>query len=468
MNNIYGVSRSVYLPKVDAGKYKVYNDINEKTKPSDDFPAMGKINPEIYNEYKNLESKNFVKSKDLKKFFNGLSLKDQKNFIKITMKAGDEGQAIVETAISLSTKDIKGLNNFLDFSSSLNAANLQNFSKALVHSPEQLHEIMEIASKLSKKNLKNYFSAAARAEDRLDLLNKEVESLFTGANETNNMRLKEFLSAAEKSGGYVDIFLNKIQDISPEHRDKIIDYINQVVSEEEYDSFFSILGQNDEDTVARILDIASNLSNSDRSKLMETAADAGKSLNSFLSKTENLSGANLSNFIKSANNSLGKLQSFLSLSGELDLSFTKDLSRVDMANFLKIAENRDIDLEKVMETSLNLSGQDKSYMLYAVGHVVENHEEFFNKLADISDADVSEFLKKEANNGSEKSEPAVYMKGLLGGKGYENFKKAASYLSDNEIKDMEELINDLDNDERDSFLNIASEADNKTRDFLMI
>lgn len=220
--------------------------------------------------------------------------------------------------------------------------------------------------------------------------------------------------------------------------------------------------------MARTLDIASNLSNSDRSKLMETAADAGKSLNSFLSKTENLSGANLSNFIKSANNSLGKLQSFLSLSGELDLFFTKDLSRVDMANFLKIAENRDIDLEKVMETSLNLSSQDKSYMLYAVGHVVENHEEFFNKLADISDADLSEFLKKEANNGSEKSEPVVYMKGLLGEKGYENFKKAASYLSDNEIKDMEELINDLDNDERDSFLNIASEADNKTRDFLMI
>ncbi len=427
-----------------------------------------KIPPEIRALAATME----VPEKALMTLVSELGDQDRSNFLSSLAKSGDSARKFF-----IATERLKGDDReaFLTFADQLSEEGIQDFLTAINNSPKEMKSIMETASNLSEKDLDNYLSAAAMAGREVDLLNEAVNDRLDKSGKPNGKNLTGFLSAAAKSGTFVINLLEKIQGISEKTGGKILDFINTQEPGEDLDNFLMMMENASEAAITTIIDISPELTGQERKELLKTASHLGKNLDRFTGTISTLaidhSGykpAGLSDFIITAGKAGKQVGKLLDLSGQIDLGITSKLSAVDTANFLVAADKADGQLPLLTELAGSLEGNDKSNLLYGVAYTDVDPEKFLTQVKDL-DGDVrSEFLLSAANQGQEKVEHAIFMKGILSSKAYENFKTAAESIGDGRTEELVAITNELDDTDRNNFLKMASTAGDTTDKLLNV
>ncbi len=428
---------------------------------------------EIASALKEVAATAGVPEDELNFLISNLHGEDRSNFLSALAKSGDSARELILTTTILE-QDKRG--TFLDLAETLSEKGLKNFLTAIGNSPKNIESMMETASNLSYNQRENYMSAMAMADEEISVLTEKVIFLQEASGSSKEKELSAFLSAAAKSGRYVMTFLEKIQDVSKETGDNIMAYINTQPPGEGRDNFILMLENAGEDDINTIIDISPELNDRDRKSLLKTASRLGGNLGMLTNKIKTFAddhpGAtptDLSNFITTAGKAGNQLGNFLELSGHIDLGLTSKLSTVDTVNFLVAADKAGRgNIALLTELTEKLQGTDRSNLLYGAAYAQADPGEFLSQVDKIESNKRSDFLLSAANEDQDAAGPAIYMKGILSDKAYEDFKTAANAMEKGQLKTLVAITNELTETDRDNFLKMASAAGDSSDELLNV
>jgi len=396
-------------------------------------------------------------------------LEPRRNFLAVAAKAGDQIGTLVEITRQLGVKERE---DFLTFSAKLSGQDLQNFLITIGNSPEDMALIMDTAANFTDGDLSNYLQAASMAGDKVKALTGEVNKFLDESTEQPGANLSAFLSASSKAGQLVNELVAAFQNGTEKTKNNIVAYINTQAQGQDLDNFISSIRGAGDGTITNIIDISSSLREDEKSNFLTALSGSNELRDKFiqhiLSVNPSPSGASakdFSDFLATASKAGSGLDTLLELSSKLDLSFASDLSAVDTINFLDAASVAGAQLDRLTALAGKLSGSDRSNLLYAAGHSSNDLGNFLGQVEGVEEEERSVLLSTAANKGQDSVDRAVYMKGLLSTKEYDNFAKAAKAADDEHLKTLMAATEELPKNQRAVFLEIAAGAEETLGEF---
>ena len=405
-----------------------------------------------------------------------LNNKDWENFITGALKAGEDFDTFILTAEKLfgeSGGSEKDLSRFLEFSAGLSDKNLDHFLHASDKNFQEISALMKNASMLrqDEDGFNAYLQAARLSGRNLDRLNRSLENIIEA--EQGSGELGRYLSAAVKSGTQILDFVSATHGMDPETRARISGFMNQESEQSNLDNFVEFTSFANEEAISKVLDMTETLSDSGKSDLLKAAAMSKGHTNKFIERLTTIEDSDpeaLIDFITVSARAEKKIGLVLELSGELDFKFMSGLSVPDTANYLEAAQSAGTSLEEFTRMADQMEDKDKSLFLYAA-RARENDFNLFLGETSVAEAlgNRSEFLLKAANQGeTDPDDPFIYMKGILSHAGYEDFKKAASYLEGHEARHFADTVSNLETRDRTGFLSAARAAGEDVSGFVSL
>jgi hypothetical protein len=424
---------------------------------------------------------------------------DRSLFLSTAQRTGD-GQDLENLIDATSQLSADRLSLFLETADLLSrtretakAGDLQNFIAAMAEEPTTFEDILRNIEELDQEDLSLFLKGAAGADG-------EIEAFIRTADMLAGADLTYFLETAVMAEDGLENLLSLTQDTVGNGRADFLRFTSRL--DEENIENFLLATQGEKENLNGLMATTTNLDGSERTAFLSLAADADAHLDRFVSMVDQLadSPGTRSNFLSTALLAGENFNKVLNLAENLgqeqrsDLFlFASDLDYVDLANFISAADAAPSGADELIEAAQGLVGKDQSYLFYAaaqdpdyiealssmvqtlegseqsdflytVANIGKNSQDavgkFITTAQDLTGTELTTFLthEKAAAEGDDSglAQEYVYLNGVLGDDQMETLMAAGEYAQDfnSFLKD----FNAMTQDQRETFLSVADKA----------
>lgn len=315
--------------------------------------------------------------------------------------SGDNLENLIDAAATLSGGR---LTTFLETADALGrtvdsvkAGELRNFVAAVAESPGSLEKIVEKIEGLNQEDRAMFLKGAADAGDDLEQF-IAVSDLLSGTDLTN------FLKAATNAGEGFSSLLTLTENLADGKRSEFLRFTADL-SPENAENFL-VATQGEKENIDGLMATTRSLAGPDRDTFLALAADAGDNLERFTAMVDKLreTPGGRSDFLTTALKADKNFHTVLDLAENLGgdartsvFSFAANLEYTDLTNFVSAATADASTSGKLVETAKGLSGNNRSYLLYAASQSPDNIGSLTSTVASLSGAEKSDFLFAVAN-----------------------------------------------------------------------
>ncbi|MCG8618140.1 MAG: hypothetical protein MI802_18155 [Desulfobacterales bacterium] len=314
---------------------------------------------------------------------------------------GDNLENMVEATQGLTGRRLM---NFLNTADSLGrtvdsvkAGELQNFIAAVAESPASLEKITEKVEQLDEEDRAVFLEAAAGAGDELERF-LDTADLLAGAD------LTRFLETAVDAGDGMTNLLTLTQEMTGRGRSEFLNFAAKLTPENT--EHFLEATQGVEENVPQLIATTRNLAGTDRDTFLALAADANATLTRFTAVVDKMveTPGVRSDFLNTALKAEGRFEEVVSvaesmgsdLQGEV-FSFASGLGYTDLTNFITAADANPSRAATLVDTAEDLSGKERSYLLYAASQSPDNIDDLTNTAGSLRGEELENFLFTAAN-----------------------------------------------------------------------
>lgn len=429
-------------------------------------------------------------------------------FLSTAQRAGDDQdlESLIDATSQLSA-DRRSL--FLETADLLSrtretakAGDLQNFIAAIAEEPTTFEDILGNIEELEQEDLSLFLKGAAVAGDEIEAFIQTADMLAGG-------NLSHFLETAVMAEDGLANLLSLTQDTVGNSRADFLGFSSRL-GEEDIENFL-LATQGEKENINGLMATTTSLDSSERTDFLSLAADADAHLDRFVSMVDQLADipGTRSNFLSTAllaGENFNKVVNLAENLGQTQRSdlflFAADLDYVDLANFISAADADSSSADELIEASQGLIGRDQSYLFYAAAQDPDHIEALSSMVQTLEGSEQTDFLYTVANIGktsqdaagkfittaqdltgtelttflthekaaAEGEEPGlaqeyVYLNGVLGEGLVETLMAAGDYAQDFDrfLQD----FNEMTQDQRKTFLSVADKAGEEVLGTLM-
>ena len=400
---------------------------------------------------------------------------ETRNYISsASFRAGEHSDFFQESTSALWNND-KLQYAYHEFASSLSNEDLDNFLTAMEQNPDNLTQFMDIASKLSDEALSPFLEGAALAGNEVDEFLASVNELLDGEIGKFSSFQYAFMSAGVSRGNDIMDFVRDVGEMSDQTLDDLADFAKTISDisndmNQNMDLFATVLGTCDEKNLQDFMHLASKGSSTDTTHLLTAASSlSNNDLDRFIQQANKYAGdtsTSLSNYLEVASDAQARLDTFMDISSDLDLSQITNLSSVDTVNFLDAAQRHPDNINELTQTGLELSGTNRSHFFFAAANAATNVETLMENAQSLSDQDLSSYLLIQANNGAYTIDDTIFMTSVLTRDKYSDFKSTADNLDSRGLETLMDTTDSLSGLRRSQFLEAGAASQGRAGDFL--
>ncbi|MCP4116122.1 MAG: hypothetical protein GY737_12095 [Desulfobacteraceae bacterium] len=402
-----------------------------------------------------------VSGDDIVDVMERLSKSEQADFVKAADGAGNQLRNLIRTTRVLGGNGHlpEERTKYLATAARLEAPDRRNFIRTIENAPSSREMLISMVDQLKKNEDLSHFLKAAEAADKDAREFIGQAQRFSDDAGMDAKAFSNYLTAAAKTGDAVSNFVDTADKLTTSRVVDLTDLVNEKLDSPALDNFFRGTRGFHGDTIATIIDLSNDFSAKDRENFFSTLAQAGKFRKDFLSRVVELdqdNRRNLSNFLEIAEKADAEIETAMVYFDVMNKEFAANLSTTDMANYLEIVQRHGKRMGAIEETAGKLSGEDRSLFLYGAAQ----GEDLPGLIAggeSLEGEELTAFLVEMANSGSG-TDPFIYVKGLLGEEGYQDFKTAGEMLDENTQDKLIDLVENQESDSRTRFLKLAADS----------
>jgi len=424
---------------------------------------------------------------------------DRSLFLSTAQRAGD-GQDLENLIDATSQLSAGRRSLFLETADLLSrtwetakTGDLQNFIAAIAEEPTTFEEILQNIEELDPEDLSLFLKGAAGAGD-------EIEAFIRTADMLAGADLSNFLETAVMAEDGLENLISLSQDTVGNGRADFLRFTSRLDGDNIEN--FLLATQGEKENINGLMATTTSLDGLERTDFLSLAADADAHLDRFVLMVDQLadSPGTRSNFLSTAllaGDNFNKVLNLAENLGQAQRSnlflFAADLDYVDLANFISAADAAPSSADELIEAAQGLIGKNQSYLFYAAAQDPDHIEALSSMVQTLEGSEQSDFLYTVANIGknsqdavgkfittaqdltgtelttflthekaaAEGEDPGlaqeyVYLNGVLSEDQMETLMAAGEYSQD--FNSFLQDFNEMTQDQRKTFLSVADKA----------